>query len=243
MTSDRLSTIRDNYQLVLSRIERAAASVGRKTGEVRVVVVTKGHSLDVTRAAMQLGSQALGENYVEDAVPKIEILGKGDGVAWHMIGHIQSRKANTVCEYFDYVHSLDRMKIADRLNRYWTNSGRKLPVLLECNVSGEESKYGWKAWDERAHWPALAEKVPDLLAYPNLSIKGLMTMAPYLSDPDLARPYFERLRRLRDYLANNFPQIDWQELSMGMSADYEAAVQEGATMVRIGTAILGERPD
>lgn len=243
MTTDLLGAIRDNYQQVLSRIERAAETVGRKAGEVRVVVVTKGHSLDVTRAAMQLGTQALGENYVEAAIPKIETLGRGDGVAWHMIGHIQSRKANMVCEYFDYVHSLDRMKIAARLNRYWTDPRRKLPVLLECNVSGEESKYGWKAWDERAHWPALAEKVPELLAFPNLAIEGLMTMAPYLSEPELARPYFERLRRLRDYLSDRFPQVDWRELSMGMSADYEAAVREGATMVRIGTAILGERPD
>lgn len=241
MSSDRLAFIRDNYQEVLFRIARAAETAGRKVEDLRVVIVTKGHSLEVTRAAIELGTGALGENYVESAVPKIDALGQDDTIAWHMIGHIQSRKASTVCEYFDYVHSVDRIKIANRLNRYWADDERKLPILLECNVSGEESKYGWKAWDEEAHWSVLADKISEILDYPNLAVKGLMTMAPLLPEAELARPYFQRLRRLRDYLAERYPGADWAELSMGMSADYEVAVQEGATLVRIGTAILGER--
>lgn len=243
MTTDRLTFIRDNYQQVLSRVERAAVSAARNIDEVRVVVVTKGHPLEVVGAAIEAGAEVLGENYVEEAASKIAALGNDTTVEWHMIGHIQSRKASAVCQYFDCVHSVDRLKIAERLNRYWADETRKLPVLLECNISGEESKFGWAAWDEERHWPAVFGKVAEVLAYPNLAVKGLMTMAPFLPSPELARPYFRRLRRLRDQLSNRFPMAEWEELSMGMSADYEVAVQEGATLVRLGTAILGKRPD
>jgi pyridoxal phosphate enzyme (YggS family) len=159
-----------------------------------------------------------------------------------MIGHIQSRKAKAVCQSFDYTHSLDSLKLANRLDRFAAEEGRSLPVLLECNVSGEESKTGWPAWQE-AEWGNLAEALAPLFDLTHLQMHGLMTMPPFFEDAERARPYFQRLRRLRDFLAERYPGADWSELSMGMSADFQVAVEEGATLVRVGTAIVGPRPD
>ncbi len=183
----------------------------------------------------------LGENYVEEAEPKITELSKHEALQWHMIGHVQSRKARAVCGLFDYLHSLDSMKLADRLNRMAGEMGIRLPVLLECNVSGEESKSGFPAWQEE-RWPELNNTLEKVTASANLEVRGLMTMAPFLPEAEMARPYFQRLRRLQAYLRNEFPQENWSELSMGMSADYEVAIEEGATLVRVGTAIMGPRP-
>jgi hypothetical protein len=164
------------------------------------------------------------------------------GVEWHMIGHVQSRKARLVIEHFDLLQSLDSLKLAERLNRMAGEAGRTLPVMLEFNVGGEESKYGWLAAHEK-DWPALYPDIEALLGLERLQIRGLMTMPPLETDPEEARIYFRTLRLLRDHLAARYPRADWRELSMGTSADYEAAVQEGATLVRIGTAIVGPRPD
>jgi pyridoxal phosphate enzyme (YggS family) len=206
---------------------------------VRLVVVTKGHSVETAQAVLDAGARHLGENYVEEALPKMDALTEA-GVEWHMIGHVQSRKARPVAEHFAWVQSVDRLKLARRLDRFAGEAGRRLPVLLECNVSGEESKFGWPAWDER-RWPEFAEELAPLMDLPNLEVRGLMTMPPYNPDPEVSRPYFERLVRLRDFLAARFPSADWSELSMGMSNDYEVAVQCGATIVRVGTAIVGPR--
>jgi pyridoxal phosphate enzyme (YggS family) len=159
-----------------------------------------------------------------------------------MIGHVQSRKAKAVSQNFDWVQTVDSLKLARRLNRFAAESSRKLPVLLECNVSGEESKFGWAAWDE-LEWEQLVEEISPLRDLENLVLKGLMTMAPFFDEPEKARPYFQRLCKLRDFLAGRFPKQEWDQLSMGMSGDYEIAVEEGATLVRIGTAIMGTRPD
>ena len=230
-----------NYQRVLDRIASAASRAGRAAEQVRLVVVTKGHPLEVVQAAFAAGARDLGENYVEEALPKMEALSWFEGVRWHMIGHVQSRKAGPVARHFNCVHSLDSLKLAIRLDRFAREAGRRLPFLLECNVSGEESKFGWKAYPE-ASWGELVQAIAPLLDLPNLELRGLMTMAPFSPDPQTARPYFQRLRRLQNRFAAEFPGVAWDELSMGMSADYEVAIQEGATMVRIGTAILGERP-
>lgn len=233
--------IEENYRGVLDRIASAARSVDREPDSVRLVVVTKGHPVERVQAVAEAGALLLGENYVEEAQPKIDALADLGGIQWHMIGHIQSRKAKPVAENFDCVHSLDRMKIARRLDRFSAEINRRLPVLLELNVSGEESKYGWPAWDEEKVRELLGV-VGKILAFPCLQVRGLMTMAPFLPDPDAARPYFKRLRRIQKVLIEAYPHTDWRELSMGMSADFEVAIQEGATIVRIGTAILGERP-
>ncbi len=239
--------IRENYELVLARIEEAACSAGRAPQDVRLVVVTKGHPLETVQAAIEAGATCLGENYAEEAIPKIEAISGHPEVEWHMIGHIQSRKARLVCGYFHRVHSLDSLRLAQRLDQGMREQiagpllpGRRLPGLIECNVSGEESKFGFPAWQEEA-WPRLLVEMGEIARLPYLEIRGLMTMAPFLPEAEAARPYFQRLRRLQEFLSRELPFIDWSELSMGMSADYEIAIQEGATWVRIGTAILGPR--
>jgi pyridoxal phosphate enzyme (YggS family) len=162
-------------------------------------------------------------------------------VEWHMIGHVQSRKAQMVAENFAWVHSLDSLKLARRLDRFAAEAGRRLPVLLECNVSGEATKFGWPAWDEN-RWPELLPALGEVAELPNLELRGLMTMAPFFDQPEAARPYFQRLKRLQGFLAEALPRVQLTELSMGMSGDFIAAIQEGATLVRVGTAILGSRP-
>ncbi len=236
-----MSVVADNYYRVLERIDRAAASAGRNPQDVRLVVVTKGHPVGVIREAVQAGATMLGENYVEEALPKIQACSDLPGLEWHMIGHVQSRKAHEVSEHFPWVHSVDSLKLARRLSHYSAHLKRSTQVLLECNVSGEETKYGWKASDPLT-WEQLLPEFEQIVQLPGLNVTGLMTMAPFLPDPEDARPFFRRLRALRDHLSKCIPSVSWNDLSMGMSADYEVAVQEGATLVRIGQAILGPRP-
>jgi len=233
--------IRERYQDTLERITAAARASGREPASVRLVVVTKAQPLEVAQAAVQAGARILGENYPEESVSKVLAVEPEIGVEWHMIGHVQSRKARLVIEHFDLLQSLDSLKLAERLNRMAVEAGRVLPVMLEFNVGGEESKFGWTAAHEK-DWPALYPEVEAILGLKNLEIRGLMTMPPLETDPKDARVYFRTLRLLRDHLAARYPQADWRELSMGTSADYEVAVQEGATLVRIGTAIVGSRP-
>jgi hypothetical protein len=157
-----------------------------------------------------------------------------------MIGHVQSRKAQLVAENFNLLHSLDSLKLAKRLDRFCSKAGRTLPVLLEFNVGGEDSKSGWLA-GEKTLWPALLDEVAEIIALPNLQVRGLMTMPPLGETAEFSRPFFQKLKRLQEYLASQFPSATFTELSMGTSGDYEAAVQEGATLVRVGTAIVGTR--
>lgn len=231
--------IKDNYQRVRDRIYQCSIDSGRNPNDVQLVVVTKGHSLDVVKTAINTGARDLGENYVEEAQQKIEAV-RDSNTIWHMIGHVQSRKAKPVCQLFSWVHSVDRLKIARRLDHFAGQIDRKIPILLECNVSGEASKYGWSTWDKDL-WGDFKDAVGKILEFPNIIVKGFMTMPPYDPDPEAARLYFRRLHKLRDYISEQFPRQDWNELSMGMSIDYEVAIQEGATIVRIGTAILGPR--
>jgi len=233
--------ILSNYNRVLEQIEQAARTAGRAASEVRLVVVTKGHPLEAVEEAIAAGARIFGENYAEEGAAKALACQEQAGLEWHMIGHVQSRKARLVCETYDWLHSLENLKLARRLDQFAAEVGSRLPVLLECNVSGEETKFGLAAWQEPL-WPDLLQTVSQIVALPNLEMHGLMTMAPFLPEAEQARPYFERLRQLRDFFAAVYPQVDWRELSMGMSADFPAAIQEGATMVRIGTAILGPRP-
>jgi pyridoxal phosphate enzyme (YggS family) len=241
MEGNRYQSIPSKVQEVQNQIAEAATSAGRDPAQVKLVVVTKGHPLEAVQAALQAGLRTFGENYAQEGLSKMLACSEWSGVEWHMIGHIQSRKADIVAEHYDWVHSLDSLKLARRLDRFAGQTERQLPTLLEFNVSGEESKYGWPAWDED-NWTALAEKIAPIMEMPNLSVRGLMTMAPFLPNAEETRPYFKRLRRLRDHLAEQFPQTNWSDLSMGMSDDFQVAIQEGATIVRIGTAILGSRP-
>jgi hypothetical protein len=234
-----LSSIRERYLHTLDQIAKAAAGSGRIPEEVRLVVVSKTQPLEVIRAAIAAGISMFGENYAEEALGKIAAL-KETEVEWHMIGHVQSRKADIIARNFSMLHSLDSSKLAEKMERICSELNRTLPVLLEFNVSGEESKFGFSAWEEN-HWSDLKPDIEKILSFSHLHVNGLMTMPPLFEDPERTRPYFQRLRKLRNYLANQFPQVQWQELSMGTSVDYIAAIQEGATFVRVGKAILGPR--
>jgi pyridoxal phosphate enzyme (YggS family) len=204
------------------------------------VVVTKTHPIDAVRAVLEAGIRDLGENYVEEATEKIDAIGHVDLLSWHMIGHIQSRKANMVAYNFSMVHSVDSLKLAIRLNRFALENNKRIKILLECNMSGEESKFGFPAF-EKTLWPAFISESSQIANLENLNICGLMTMPPLFEIPEKNRPYFEKLRSLRDVLSEKLPSTNWKELSMGTSTDYLVAVEEGATLVRIGTAILGSR--
>lgn len=238
--SELVESIRIRYLATLDKIAAAAKKAAVDPGSVKLVVVTKSQSVDVTRAAIEAGADILGENYPEEGVMKLQALREFSAVEWHMIGHVQSRKAQLLAVNFNFLHSLDSLKLAKRLDRYCGEAGRSLPVLLEFNVGGEESKGGWPAWDE-ARWTELLAELAEILALPNLKVRGLMTMPPLGETAEFSRPFFRKLKRLQEYLSAQFPQVDLSELSMGTSFDYEVAVEEGATFVRVGTAIVGAR--
>lgn len=239
-----MNSIRACYEQVLAQIASAAHSAGREPDEVQLVVVTKTHPPETVYEAIAAGACCLGENYAEEAVEKMRTLA-AMGVdlslmQWHMIGHVQSRKAPLIAQYFDLIHSLDSVKLAQRLDHFAHEHLRTLPVFLQLNVSGEESKSGFPAWSE-SHQKSLAEAVTQMLECKQLTIQGLMTVPPFFDEPEQARPFFRKLRDWRGFLAKEFPEVTWKHLSMGMSGDFEVAIQEGATVVRIGTAILGAR--
>lgn len=233
--------VRERLWRVRERIRQAARAAGRDPDSVRLVVVTKGQGVEAARAAIRAGAGILGENYAEEAVQKIESLRGETAVEWHLIGHLQSRKAPLVVGRFALFHALDSLRLAERLDRLCVEAGVRQPVLLEFNVGLEPSKYGWPAADEAGleRWLPEIERIARL---PGLEIRGLMAMPPLGSAPADSRPYFERLRALQAALARRLPQADWSELSMGTSGDFEEAIAAGATLVRIGTAILGPRP-
>lgn len=238
--NELVKSIRERYEFTLDKISASAKKAGRSADAVKLVVVTKTQPMDVVEAVMLAGAKILGENYAEEGVTKIQFLRDFSAVEWHMIGHVQSRKAQLVAEHFNFSHSLDSLKLANRLNRFCGDANRVLPVLLEFNVGGEESKSGWNAFDE-SRWSELLQDVNEVLTLPNLQVRGLMTMPPFDTNAELARPYFQKLKRLQDFFAKQFRQVDFSELSMGTSSDYEVAIEEGATFVRVGTAIVGER--
>ena len=238
--SELVESIRERYLQALENIANAARSAGRDPSQVKLVVVTKTQPLEVVRAALEAGVSILGENYPEEGVMKIQYFSEFSAVEWHAIGHLQSRKAQLVAENFNFLHSLDSLKLAKRLDRFCGAAGRALPALLEFNVGGEESKSGWDASDE-SRWPALLDDVRAVISLPNLQARGLMSMPPLGETAEFSRPFFQKLKRLQTYLQTQFPQADLSGLSMGTSADYEVAVQEGATFVRVGASIVGAR--
>lgn len=232
--------IRERYLRVKEQVAQSAFEVGRDPKAIRILVVTKTQPLEVVKAAIEAGITLFGENYPEEALPKILALQSQPGIEWHMIGHLQSRKARIVVEHFSVMETIDRVEIAEKLNRFAQGANRVLPVMLELNVSGEESKFGFPAWDEQT-FTSMLGAIEKVVSLSNLSIKGLMTMPPLFEKMEESRPYFVKLRKIQDSLRKIFPQVCWDELSMGTSADFPVAVQEGATIIRIGTAILGPR--
>jgi pyridoxal phosphate enzyme (YggS family) len=238
--TDLVTSIRERYLHTLEQIATAARKSNRDPHDIRLVVVTKSQPVEVARAAIEAGVKILGENYPEEGVMKIQSLAGQSGVEWHMIGHVQSRKARLVADHFALLHSLDSLKLAQRLDRFAAEQSRVLPVLLEFNVGGEESKSGWEVSDI-SNVDKVLPDIQSVLDLPNLRVSGLMTMPPLGTDPEDSRRFFRSLRLLRDRMASLYPRADWRELSMGTSADYTVAVEEGATLVRVGTAIVGAR--
>jgi pyridoxal phosphate enzyme (YggS family) len=221
---------------VRRRIERAAGRANRTPEEVTLVGVSKTQPVEMMKLALEAGLRDFGENRVQESDAKISELGRA-GARWHLIGHLQANKARRAVSLFDFIHSLDSVALAKRLDRLCAEEGREeLPVLIQVDLAGEETKSG-------ASEEELPEVVAAVTAAKHLRLRGLMTLPPFFPEAESARPYFQRLRELRDALRSRlaFGADDSGELSMGMSHDFEVAIEEGATMVRVGTAIFGER--
>jgi hypothetical protein len=238
-------TLRERLALVQAQIATAAAAAGRQVHEIQLIAVSKTHPPEVIAEAASAGISDFGENRVQEAQRKIAALYHlHPRPRWHLIGHLQRNKARLAVELFDLIHSVDSLRLAETLDRYARERDRRLPILLQVNVSGETSKEGFALTGGINNEPAyrvFLHDVEAILQLPALEVRGLMTIAPIVDHPDQARPYFAALRELRDDLARRYPNTDWRELSMGMSDDLTAAIAEGATMVRIGRAIFGER--
>jgi hypothetical protein len=220
---------------VRDRIAAAAARAGRDPARITLVAVTKTFPPEVVRAAVAAGVTDIGENRVQEAVPKIEAVGRG--VHWHLVGHLQTNKAKLALQHFDWIHSLDSLRLAEALQKAAAAAGREaIPVLVEVNLGGEASKAGVPE-------PDLLPLLRALAPLSRVRVEGLMAIPPFQEDPGAVRPHFARLRALAEKArTEGLPHLRMDQLSMGMSHDFEVAVEEGATMVRIGTAIFGPRP-
>jgi len=241
----KLGSLRENLDLVESKIQEALRIAGRKREEITLIAVTKRHPSEIVGELLKLGVLNIGESYVQEALTKqaeIALLkNEYKDILWHMIGHVQSRKAAQVAANFNMLHSVDSMKLASRLNKAAAHSKRIFPVLIQVNVSGEQSKFGFDAADEK-EWQALLSDIGELIGFENLEIRGLMSILPFDINDNVAREMFSKTRNLRDYFHQQFPNQQWDGLSMGMSGDFENAILEGSTMLRLGSIILGPRP-
>ena len=225
-----MSTVKENLLSVLEKIEKAARKAGRDPKEVKLVAVSKTVEVARIREAIEAGVTVLGENYVQEAQKKIEKIGKL--ASWHFIGHLQSNKAKYAVRLFDMIHSVDSIPLAEELNRRADQVGRAMRVMIEVNLSKEAAKFG----TDEEHLLNLARRIRETK---HLSLEGLMTMPPYFDSPEMSRPYYVALREVKERMARE--GIPLEELSMGMSNDFEIAIEEGATFVRVGTAIFGPR--
>jgi pyridoxal phosphate enzyme (YggS family) len=225
-----MSTIRENLLRVRERMEKAARRVGRDPEEIKLVAVSKTVEPARIKEAIEAGASILGENYVQEAQKKIEEIGQS--ISWHFIGHLQSNKSKYAVRLFDTIHSLDSIPLAEELNRRAEQADRRIRVLIEVNLSKEETKFG----TDEEKILNLAKRV---LQLDRLSLGGLMTMPPYFDSPEMSRPYYIKLREVKERLVKE--GIPIADLSMGMSNDFEIAIEEGATYVRVGTAIFGQR--
>ncbi len=231
--------LKDHLDLVYQRINAAAKKVGRNPAEIELVVVTKGKSALLIKSLYELGITKIGESYLKEALFKQDLL-RDQEIDWHMIGNIQKNKAKHVAHHFKNIHSVTGLALAKALNLEAQKIDKVLSVYLELNLSQEENKGGWfiRSEIEQSDFWNDFKQVGTLSA---LRINGLMTMAPFAADPEKSRVYFRQLREIRDRLMSEHPDLGSLGLSMGMSSDYEIAVEEGSTILRIGSAIVGER--
>jgi pyridoxal phosphate enzyme (YggS family) len=234
LVEQSILNVAENIKRVRDRIQSACERSGRAVEEVRLVAVSKTKPAEAIRQAYTDGLREFGENRVQEAEAKRQQLGDLDAV-WHLIGHLQSNKAKQACRLFSWIHSVDSLHLAQRIDREAAALGRKMSVLIEVHLGEEASKFGVEEGD-------LGRLAEGIAALPSLELRGLMTLPPFFDDPEAARPFFRRLRELAGSLkARNLPGVQMPELSMGMSHDFEVAIEEGATIVRVGTAIFGER--
>ena len=225
--------IAGNCRRVLEGVRRAAERSGRDPGQVKLLAATKTQPVSAVRAAVEAGVRLLGENYVQEAQAKKEVV--GGHAEWHLIGHLQRNKARAAVDLFSVIQTLDNLRLARILDREGREQGRDIHVLAEVNLAGERSKTGMAG---QGRVPLLRE-VSEL---ERVSVRGLMIVPPFAEDPEASRPYFRRLRELRDSVNDlGHPNVALEELSMGMTHDYEVAVGEGSTLVRVGTALFGPR--
>ena len=229
-----MSRIAVNLATVQARIRQACIVSGRDPSSVRLVAVSKLHPASVITEAAASGQQIFGENYVQELCDKAVQL--PCAVEWHMIGHLQSNKVKYLPGIVSMIHTVDRLSLAQEIDRQWRNKqDASCAILVQVNVSGEATKSGTTTADT-------LELIRAIAVLPNIRIRGLMTMPPFFDDPEAARPYFRELRQLADQIRNEqIPGVEMAELSMGMSGDFEVAIEEGATLVRVGTAIFGAR--
>ncbi|HEY5522094.1 MAG TPA: YggS family pyridoxal phosphate-dependent enzyme [Desulfuromonadaceae bacterium] len=226
-------TITRNLAQINERVRAAAERAGRDPASVRLVAVSKTRPAADIIAAFKAGQTVFGENYIQELVTKLTEV--REAVQWHVIGHLQSNKVKYIAGRVALIHSVDRISLAQEIDRQWSKLGKVCDVLIQVNIAGEATKSGTTE-------AGAIQLVRECALLPSIKVKGLMTMPPFFDDPDAARPCFAELRRLSEAVsAQQIAGVDMVELSMGMSGDFEAAVQEGATLVRIGTAIFGER--
>ena len=239
------SDIEANLDAVQATIADACARVQRRPDEVTLVAVSKTKPVTAIMKAITSGLRHFGENRVEEAVDKIPLVNQQTTIkpVWHMIGHVQSRKAKLVTPLFDMVHSIDTLKLAEKFSQLADEAQQTLPILIEVNISGEVAKYGFETSDWKynaAVKDTFWQNFEALLQLSSLQVRGLMTMAPFYDEMELTRPTFAGLAELREQLQSDF-KVALPDLSMGMTNDYPVAIEEGATIVRIGRAIFGER--
>jgi len=226
--------MKERIQHIERQIRESAEKAGRNPDEIRLVAVSKIKPAEMVKEAMDAGQRIFGENYIQEAVAKIEEIGDSS-IEWHFIGHLQSKKSKYAAGAFALIHSVDSLKLAREIDRQAAKKGAIQPILIQINTSGEESKSGTTAEDA-------IELIREVATLENVAVKGLMTMPAFFDDPEGARPYFRELRLIRDRIAAlALSGVEMKELSMGMSGDFEVAIEEGATLVRVGTAIFGAR--
>ena len=227
-------SIKDNFDHIQAQIDEAAVSCGRNPGDITLIAVSKRKSAENILECIQAGCKHFGENYIQEAMKKIDRIGK-DKACWHFIGHLQSNKAKFAVPYFDYIHTVDSVKLAKEINKQALKNKKIQNIFIQINISEESTKSGTGK-------EQIFDLVRNICVFENMSIQGLMCMPPYFSDPEDARIFFQQLVEIKNQILDlNIENVAMDHLSMGMSNDFKVAIEEGSTMVRVGTSIFGRR--
>ncbi|MCK5837884.1 MAG: YggS family pyridoxal phosphate-dependent enzyme [Desulfobacula sp.] len=229
-----MSSIKDNFDRINKEIMDTAVSCGRRPDSVQLIAVSKRKSVETVMEGIKAGAGHLGENYIQEAIEKIDVIGK-DSACWHFIGHLQSNKAKFAVQYFDYIHTVDTLKLAKEINRQAKKINKIQNILLQINIGEEDTKSGTGIKEA-------VELAKQISTFENISLHGLMCLPPYFSEPEQARIYFKQMVQIKgQIMALQLENVSMEYLSMGMSNDFHVAIEEGSTMVRIGTSIFGAR--